>query len=96
MSNCFGDGQCSEGENGIWRTAKKEKGKEVANHKSLKEVIITDYRNYLLIIVKICQTFRMKHRKKNGKRRFHKDTDYYTQPKKLKPFIKDLSVYNRR
>jgi hypothetical protein len=29
----FGDGKCNRGENRIWRTAKKERWKEVAKHK---------------------------------------------------------------
>jgi hypothetical protein len=36
MVNCFGDGKCSRGENLIWRTAKKERWKELAKHKSIK------------------------------------------------------------
>jgi hypothetical protein len=36
MSNCFGDGQCSKGEKYIWRTAKRERWKTVARHKSIK------------------------------------------------------------
>jgi hypothetical protein len=36
MTNCFGDGQCSNGENLIWRTAKKERWKEGTKHKSKK------------------------------------------------------------
>jgi hypothetical protein len=36
MSNCFGDGQWSKGENRIWGTANKEIWKEVAKHKSIK------------------------------------------------------------
>jgi hypothetical protein len=36
VTNCFGDGQCSKGENRIWRTAKKERWKDVAKHKSIK------------------------------------------------------------
>jgi hypothetical protein len=36
MSNCFGDEHCSKRENRIWRTAKKERWKEVAKHKSIK------------------------------------------------------------
>jgi hypothetical protein len=36
MTNCFGDGQCSKGEERIWGMAKKERWKEVAKHKSKK------------------------------------------------------------
>jgi hypothetical protein len=36
MTNCFGDGKCNRGENLIWRTAKKERWKDIAKHKSKK------------------------------------------------------------
>jgi cell division protein FtsB len=36
MTNYFGDGKCSRGENLIWRIAKKERWKEVAKNKSKK------------------------------------------------------------
>jgi hypothetical protein len=38
----------------------------------------------------------MKHGKKNGKIKLRRDTDYYTQPRKKKLFIRELSVYIRR
>jgi hypothetical protein len=37
ISNCFGDGKCCKGENLIWRTAKKERWKDIAKHKSIKK-----------------------------------------------------------
>jgi hypothetical protein len=36
MTNCFGDGKCSKGEERIWRMAKKDRWKEVLKQKSKK------------------------------------------------------------
>jgi hypothetical protein len=38
MTNYFGDGQSSKGENHIWRKAKRERWKIVAKYKSIKRV----------------------------------------------------------
>jgi hypothetical protein len=96
MSNCFEDGQFSKGENRIWRTAKKERWKEVVKHKSIRRD-----NNHKLQELHINYRLDLSNSSneawdENENRRSHKDTDYYTQSKKLKLFIKDLTAYIRR